>query len=245
MKATGEIHPGFIGASATADENVIFIHGGAVTNSKYTNDLSTLSREGVFSKLEPSEEIPSPRRDHCSWTFASNHYFFAGQLGDDSFSNDLIQYNRKKNEFRRVASTGHVPTARSRCATAKLHKMVYLHAGHCEGQNLNDFMAINMITMQWTKFTDSGFTDGVCDHTITRVSEKHILLIGGNLGSTVSDRVLLFDVEDRAWTEQDSLSLRSFPRTTAFSSFASAEMSTLPKKHIPNTCPFSSFVREF
>ena len=91
-------------------------------------------------------------------------------------------------------------------------KMVYLHAGHCEGQNLNDFMAINMITMQWTKFTDSGFTDGVCDHTITRVAEKHILLIGGNLGSTVSDRVLLFDVEDRAWTEQDSLSLRWRPQ---------------------------------
>ena len=208
IKATGEIHPGFISATATADDNFIYIFGGAGVennNMACTNQLTILSKFGLFKRLNPSGAIPSPRRDHCSWSYNGDHYHFGGMLQDRSYSNDLTKYSAQNNEFTSVKTETNGPTPRRSCAVARLEEVVYLHGGHRDRVHLRDFMALDMTTLQWTRILDTGFTVGVSDHTISRVSEKEILLIGGNLGSAVSNRLMVFNVDDESWQEQGCL----------------------------------------
>ena len=69
-------------------------------------------------------------------------------------------------------------------------------------------MALDMTTLQWTRILDTGFTVGVSDHTISRVSDTEILLIGGNMGSVVSDKKMLFKFSKRIPKTSMSLKMK-------------------------------------
>ena len=56
-----------------------------------------------------------------------------------------------------------------------------------------------MQTMQWTQIPRTGFTEEISDHSLTKVSSKEILLIGGRQAKGVSKEVKLFDVEKEKW----------------------------------------------
>ena len=62
-----------------------------------------------------------------------------------------------------------------------------------------------MQTMQWTQIPNTGFGKGICEHSLTKVSSKEILLVGGAQADGVSNKVKLFDAEKGEWRSEADL----------------------------------------
>ena len=180
-----------------------------------TNALSTLSSDGKFSRIHPSGDVPRPIFDHRAWSFDGKIFFFAGLIKETDgerkkmmtewnqnpalfYSNNVHQYDLATNEFSSVTTTGTNPTPRKDFAVARVGSSSYIHGGWCN-RWLNDFFALNLETMQWTKIGESGFQEGIDDHSLTKVSEKEILLVGGVHKYGVSDKVKLFNIDEQTW----------------------------------------------
>ena len=59
--------------------------------------------------------------------------------------------------------------------------------------------------MQWTQIPNTGFSEGISDHSLTKVSSKEILLVGGRQAGAVSKKVKLFDAEKGEWRSEADL----------------------------------------
>ena len=120
------------------------------------------------------------------------------------YNNDVIQYELATNKYSAVKTEGAIPTPRKGFAIERLGKIVFIHGGWCN-KRLNDFYALHLEKMQWTRLETTGFVCGIRDHSLVKVSEKEIMLVGGELDFGVSNKVALFDIDELEWKEVLSL----------------------------------------
>ena len=74
------------------------------------------------------------------------------------------------------------------------------------GNPLHDFYSLNLQTLDWTTIENVGFQEGIHGHTLTKVSAREILVIGGQLSSQeVSHQVKVFHVDDQEWRDETPL----------------------------------------
>ena len=87
-----------------------------------------------------------------------------------------------------------------------LDDRLFLHGG-LNNFSLNDFYVLNMKSLVFTKIRDSanGFSTAMGNHTLTRVSDSEILLVGGYPGDSISNRVKIFDATKFKWKEEAPL----------------------------------------
>ena len=80
-----------------------------------------------------------------------------------------------------------------------------IHGGEFNGRCFNDFHALNLQTMQWTKIEETGLLEGISRHSLTKVSEKDIVLVGGDLETIESNKLMIYNVKKGQWREKAPL----------------------------------------
>ena len=98
------------------------------------------------------------------------------------------------------------PSPRVSFAMEQLDHHLFIHGGMCNGKALSDFFMLNMKTNEWTQILNSGISEGLANHTLTRISFSQLFLLGGEINSKMSNRVMMFDVEGFSWKEEARLS---------------------------------------
>ena len=81
-----------------------------------------------------------------------------------------------------------------------------IHGGRDDGfSTLDDMYELNMTTLTWTRLQGNGARSR--GHSLTRISSKHLLPIGGyhGFGLGVSNKVWVFDSSDSSWREEEAL----------------------------------------
>ena len=221
VPVSGDLHPGPHSAAAVVCDQTLFILGGKDGHiSNATSCLSTLSCDGQFVRKAMGCSIP--RLCHQGWSFGSSIFFFAGlsrevddarkqaliPWGEDPnnifVNNDLVQIDPSTGMSRLLSTTGSIPSPRTYFALAQIGENIYIHGGYCN-RRLGDFYTLNLHTFQWTQIADTGFPGEICDHTLSKVSPREILLTGGGLTSGISNQVKLFDVEVGKWRDEAAL----------------------------------------
>ena len=187
---------------------------------KVSNVLSSLSSTGKFTRLHPRGDVPVPTFNHGSWSFDGKIYFFAGikKEADNEkrkhmvamnvdptlfYNNDLHCLDLATNSYFSIPTTGNAPTPRYDFGQAQIGEKVFIHGGSCNSQPLNGFHWLNLHTFQWTGIQNTGFHEGIRSHTLIPISEKDIVLVGGDNGTRISNKVKKFRdyAYDYGWTE--------------------------------------------
>jgi len=214
IKATGDIHPGCYWAVSVVCDEIVYIFGGD------TNALSTLSSSGRFERLSPTGDVPSPRREHRGWSYLDEIFILGGLvlrvdetrmsnfvelMPGQYYNNDCYRYNTKSNEFSRVLTTGEGPTPRTGFGVARLDDCVYTYGGVCDGVGLNDLRVLNLRRLEWSKIDGAGFSTALCGQTLSPISRTQLMMVGGNPGGGLSNKVWVFDAAKSVWKEDEPL----------------------------------------
>ena len=233
IKATGDIHPGRFYAVSVVCNEIVYIFGGRIGDSVFTDALSTLSRAGRFERLSPTGDVPSPRDGHRGWSYRDEIFILGGlvQRVDEArksnfveikkipgtyYNNDCYRYKPKSNEFSRVLTTGDGPTPRIGFGVALLDDCVYTYGGHCNGIWLNDLhvLKLNSEKLEWTRIASdglTGFSMGLCYHTLSAISDTQIMMVGGDgkAGAFGNDKIMnkvwIYDAKKCRWKEDEPL----------------------------------------
>ena len=91
---------------------------------------------------------------------------------------------------------------------ATIGNQVYVHGGINSTGRLNDFLMLDMSDkncLSWTVIHDSGFTKGICSHTLSPISATRLLLVGGQSSDKISNKVRSFDVQTSEWQDEEPL----------------------------------------
>ena len=228
MKATGAIHNGYIYMASAVCEGKLYIHGGKCFD-KPKDTLSTLSSTGVFTRLQPTGDIPAPRSGHRAFSNQGKFYSVGGLVPKDYieesrkadfvesetdmngyyYNNDLHQYDPVSNSFSRLLTTGARFQPRIDFGIATLGNRVYVHGGFSNEGKLIDFLMLDMSDMKlltWTKIQNFGFTGGMDEHTLSPISATQLFLVGGvSSHGVISNKVRIFDVDTYEWKDEAPL----------------------------------------
>ena len=167
--------------------------------------------------------MPSPRREHRGFAHDGNVYFLGGLVDRISyphhkdnyvekkskpgfyFTGDLSRYSLKSNLFTQVLTTGARLTPRADFGVSVVGDKVYVHGGFCNG-GLRDFLSLNLKTMIWTTIEETGIPRKLYHQTLTPITEREMLVVGGNPGgSEVTNKVKIFDTKKSRWRKEGAL----------------------------------------
>ena len=221
INATGDVHLGHMWAASTAINGLIYIFGG--DNRDYpVNDISTLSANGHFTRLQPSGDvIPSPRWSKKAWSYDDQFYCFGGmvkridetrkedfmEFGSYHMTNKTFKFDTKTSTWTCLAIRGVGPSLRTDFAIARLGHRVFIQGGNDYYFGfLSDFFMLDLKTMKKTEIRNAGISAGLARHSLNPVSLSQLLLVGGNPShDKVSNRVAIFDVSKSEWTEEATI----------------------------------------
>ena len=222
--AMGEIHPGRVGAASTVNEQSLFIFGGKSggRSNKLTQVFSTLMATGIFKRLQPKGDIPSARYRHKGFAYNEKVYFIGGLADLDGVdesekpeyfkhgayyvTNSIHKYDPKNNVFSKVTTSGAPLKPRFNFGLAVLKDQVFVHCGNAPGGRINDFMMLDMKKLEWTKIPNTGTSlgRGICDQTLSKISDRELMLVGGQTGYYLEE-VRIFDSVTSEWKDEDPL----------------------------------------
>ena len=222
INATGAIHPGKTRAAFTVLNDLIYIIGGNEGKSIPCNAISTLSAEGMFTRLQIDKSKLLPRLGSSAWSYNGSIYFFGGildrkdrskredivkgQKDYEFYTNETFQFEPHTNKIARLMPKGKSPSPRVKFATAQIDHFVFIQGGVGGGEELlNDLHRLDLINMEWKEIRNSGIPNGLSSHSLTGVSSNQLLLIGGEAGGVISKRVATFDIFKTKWKEETPL----------------------------------------
>ena len=216
QRTKGEIHPGFRSSEAAVCNHILYLFGGKIAES-YTNVLSTLTLTGHFERLSAKGDDPLPRVEHRCFTYDGKVFIIAGfvksvvksrvndfdEVNDLGFiaNNDLLEFNPKSRRFSRLKVKGTRLSPRGAIAIETVDHRAFIHGGTGRGGRLRDFYVLDLTSLVLTEIANFGFPRGMDDHTITRVSDRHLLFVGGGDHENISNEVKLFDTEGFLWKD--------------------------------------------
>ena len=211
---TGEIPEHSHDSAAVVCDDILYIYGGMNARGDLGDDIYALE----LNRLGPSNtaelrclairgERPKPRRGHSGWSFEGMIYFFGGEsrgategtgyLSDKFYDHDLendnllARFDPRSHAWTAVKTTGHSPSPRRCYGMAQLNDEIIIHGGW----EAYDLYLLNMRTLTWSRFRDYGNAHVKYRHTLTPISDKIILDVGGasNITGQLSRDVCVID----------------------------------------------------
>ena len=219
---SGDRHPGSINPASVVHNEAIYIFGGRTSDGNLTNALFTLTLSGKFQRVDPTGEIPSPRRSHQGFAHEGKLYFLGGDVeeidesrkkdfkeDDDGFiyTNELYRFDPKAKEkaFSLVPTSGDRMSPRANFGLAVVGDRVFVHGGY-DGERKRDFLVLDMRSFHWSGIEETGFSKGIAAHSLTRFSNTEMFVVGGvEGGNTLSKKVKVFDAAKSKWQDEESL----------------------------------------
>ena len=215
IPAQGKIHD-WDQVGSVAHDDLIYLFGGdkfESDNEIYSNDISTLSAEGMFQKISIEGDLPAPRNASVGWSFEENLFFGFGGLGEDQesqgscinggdtedygafiYTNQILCFNLRSRQWSNFSTAGTQPKAFPRPAHAKLKHKVYIQT--------RDFHVLDMKTQQWTRLPAVNLPTTLNGASLSVVGRRQIMLLGGgSIINGISKSVWLYNTRDASWTE--------------------------------------------
>ena len=134
-------------------------------------------------------------------------------------TNQILKFNLKAESFLSLVTQGSAPKPREDCGCAKQGTQVYIHGGQTKSNLLRDFFMLDLQTNLWTELKEFGFSRPNAYHTLTFISQKQIMLLGGAeeySGKGASDLVMLYNTTTSTWTESQGLPLDFYSKGIGF-----------------------------
>lgn len=162
----------------TLPDGRVMLFGGEGPQADLFNDLYAYDNNN-WGEITPSNEPPSPRRDHEAWIYGDQLYIWGGK-GQNGSLGDMWSYDIISNEWTERTMSGSVPPARyGHSTTITNNGTTYILGGKsAEGTCLRDFYRINP-DLSCVRLSDAA---GWYFNHITHLIDEDLLLVFGKTG---------------------------------------------------------------
>lgn len=221
---TGDVPPGLSCSCAVVLRRFMFVFGGRDEDRRYHNDLFRYeANKKLWTMLRP-KNLPSGRSGSCGWSHGSCLYFWGGGRpggrGDSStlqggdwesgffeVTNQLLRFDTESDSWFNVETTGVRPKPRSNAAAAKISEEVIIVGGRDSQLNrLDDVWTMSLSSFAWGEIKTTGPKPPPRQsHSLTAVSQTHVILLGGWNGQSWLADLWIFDRETNTWKQDNDI----------------------------------------
>ena len=201
----------------------------------HTNCLSSLTLDGRFRRITINGDKPFPRYESIAWSYEGDLYFGFGissgvdlKAGEKYIeggewiwgpgrgrTNEILKFDMEQKSFSLLVTSGPSPDPRWEFGFTKLDEKIYIHGGYGRAyrsdDKLNDkYKANNIFQLdlkqrKWFKFEEFGFSKGIKWHSLSAISSRQFMLIGGRGRFQDSKVAMIYDTKRRSWGVGPSL----------------------------------------
>ena len=181
--------------TANLYKHKIFVFRGG-DGYNYLNDLHFYDIEtNTWNSVEDKGSPPTPRANHASAIYNENLYIFGGWNGVDRL-NDLITFSLTENQWKNIQIKEKVPKARAGVSLNVIKEGILMFGGSgVSSKSYNDLYIFKIATNTWEECKTIGDSPTPrAGHTLTSISNREYLLIGGSSGSQYSNSYYILDI---------------------------------------------------
>lgn len=205
------------GHAAVEVGNKIYVLGGCVQGIRCFNDVHIFDTDLLSWSQEPfTGDAPEPRGGHSATLVGTDIYVFGGANSDSTFG-DAYKLDLVKRHWTRAVPSGcpAIPSRRTNhAAAADANGRIYIVGGYDADSNFLDDMWIldvhagssaswedpGTFPIVWEKPAPTGEIPSAREgHSLTLVDRKLVLFGGYTKSGSVSNDVLVFDLDNQEW----------------------------------------------
>ena len=205
--------PEAMGAASAAyarDPTKIFFFGGkgkhATMNGLFVLDSTSME----LSAVDAQGEAPTPRAFHSMVGWSDYMIVFGGSasgiFGEQPL-NDAYRFHVPTSTWTKLVTSGAAPRTREYHSAVVLDGHMYVYAGASfAGRCLSDLHVLDLVTLEWRALGTTMPPGSSADAPVARYGHtaslvgRHMLVLGGKLGSLSYDYTLLIlDLDTLAW----------------------------------------------
>ena len=199
IQTIGDVHRGFRRPAFMVLRNLIYIFGGTDVNRHRVEDISTLSADGKFIRLNVSLQSVIA---YEAWPYNGSIFLFGCDAEDGSRSK-LVKFDPLTYNITSLEMEGSSPLHNYGFTSVKINHRVFVYGYVSFGES--GFFTLDLKELRWSKEEDMAIP-GMVDmdpndgHSLSRVSSSQLLLFGGR-----GNHAFTFDIDKSKWREEKVL----------------------------------------
>lgn len=171
-----------------------FIFGGQDDDETRFDDLYMLNLNTLHCTKVKTQQSPPPRRSyHSAVVYKDSMIIFGGSFGGfPSFYNDVYEFQFATHQWRKLNTTGAIPSKRCNHKAVIWKDFMYVFGGY-DGSYQNDMYRLNLKNGIWEKVQILGEIPSQRAAHSMIIHGDEIFIFGGNNGSTGFNEMYAFN----------------------------------------------------